>query len=49
MDYSRFNFPAYEYHEFPKWVATSKGDVLAKDADEEAAILKSDTKSKKEK
>lgn len=34
MDYSKFQFPPYEYVEYPKWV----DGVLVQDADEEAAL-----------
>lgn len=39
MDYSKFDFPAYVYREFPKWVKTAEGSVIVQDAEEEARVL----------
>ena len=35
MDYSKFNFPDYVYHEYPKYV----GSVIVQNAAEEGALL----------
>jgi hypothetical protein len=40
MDYSKFNFPPYEYHEYPKWV----GDVIVQNAEEEKALREATSK-----
>lgn len=41
MDYSKFNFPAYVYHEFPKWIETAKGSIIVHSAEEELRVLES--------
>lgn len=41
MDYSKFNFPAYKYEEFPKALKLADGSiVIVHNVDEEAVIAK---------
>lgn len=42
MDYSLFDFPAYSFTEFPKWVE----GVQVENAEEEAIVLADAAKSK---
>ena len=40
MDYSRFNFPAYEFRPYPKWVKHPDGtSSVVQSEDEEIALL----------
>jgi hypothetical protein len=47
MDYSKFHFPPYEFHEYPKWVESDDGPVIVESADEEAALKSADEPAKR--
>jgi hypothetical protein len=39
MDYSKFNFPPYEFREYPKWVDANGTRVVVDSAEEEAELM----------